>query len=139
MLHSFLTHLFYLRSSFNMKGFLLSVLVSTPSLSSVWFQIKDIQAKCKSKVTLVKDVVTKALAEVQQCISVHVVLVNLTKTHDKVRPFENLVMPFFHSLQFDNFQANFCGSSRTVRQSSYIYKSSSFEEFVPVSFPGHAD
>ncbi|BFI25358.1 fanconi anemia group D2 protein [Marchantia polymorpha subsp. ruderalis] len=52
-------------------------------LSSLNKAIKDIQAKCKSKVTLVKDVVTKALAEVQQCISVHVVLVNLTKTHDK--------------------------------------------------------
>ncbi|KAL2650478.1 hypothetical protein R1flu_018606 [Riccia fluitans] len=50
------------------------------SLSKV---MKDIQAKCKSKSSLSNDVVSGILDKVKQCITVHVALVNLTKTHEK--------------------------------------------------------
>ncbi|KAL3701169.1 hypothetical protein R1sor_019191 [Riccia sorocarpa] len=62
-----------------------------PALSPVtfmtWYRVlmKDIQAKCKSKVSLSSDTVIKVLEDVQQCTTVHVALVNLTKTHEKVR------------------------------------------------------
>jgi hypothetical protein len=47
-------------------------------------QMKDILAQSKTKTSLTRDMVVKLLSRAHQCVRVHVALVNLTKSHDKV-------------------------------------------------------
>ncbi len=50
-------------------------------------QMKDILAQSKTKTSLTRDMVVKLLSRAHQCVRVHVALVNLTKSHDKVWKF----------------------------------------------------
>lgn len=49
-----------------------------------WVQMKEVVLQMKSKTPLTKDAVVNLITSAHQCVKVHVALVNLTKTHEKV-------------------------------------------------------
>lgn len=54
-----------------------------------WVQMKEVLSQIKSKNPLVKDAVVELLTSAHHCIKVHVALVNLTKSHEKVIRFNH--------------------------------------------------
>jgi hypothetical protein len=46
--------------------------------------MKEVVSQIKSRTALTKDAVVNLVASAQRCVKVHVALVHLTKTHEKV-------------------------------------------------------